>query len=98
MNYRQNIIDNLEKKQKEVAKKQLKIMHEKEKLTNLISKIGLWLNKGEVEDRLKSISKKTDKTNALKLQLERYTLFNSLRKTCLSFLTIVEITIILLCH
>ena len=57
------------KKQDELAQKQLKKIHDKEKLTKEIESIGLWLNREEVDVGLDSMSRKTEKIKALKLQI-----------------------------
>lgn len=59
----------LVKKQEELARKQLKKIQDKEKLTNEIAKIGLWMNRLEIEAGLDSITRKAEKIKALKSQI-----------------------------
>ena len=57
------------KKQEELARKQLKKVQAKEVLTKDIEKVGLWMNRLEVEAGLDTITRKADKIKALKLQI-----------------------------
>ena len=57
------------KKQEELARKLLKKVQDKEKLTKEIEKIGLWMNRFEVEAGLDSMTRKAEKVKALKLQI-----------------------------
>ena len=60
----------LAKKQKEIEQKQLHKTQEKEKLIREIEGIGLWKSRTEVECKLKTIAKKTEKVKILKLQIK----------------------------
>ena len=60
----------LAKKQKEIEQKQLHKTQEKEKLIREIEGIGLWKSRTEVECKLKTIPKKTEKEKILKLQIK----------------------------
>ncbi len=63
-------LNNLLKKENELAKKQRQAMIEKENLTKEISKVGLWSTPVEVETGLDCLTTKTAKVKALKLQLQ----------------------------
>ncbi len=52
-----------------IAKKQLRIVQEKEKLTKEIEEVGLWMNRADVERGLSNVTKKSEKSQVLKLQI-----------------------------
>ena len=52
-----------------IARKELKAVQEKEKLTKEIEKVGLWTSKAEVEDGLEQLVQNMKKIEALKLQI-----------------------------
>jgi len=52
-----------------IARKELKTVQEKEKLTKEIEKVGLWTSRAEVEDGLEQLVRKSKKFEALKLQI-----------------------------
>ena len=49
------------KKEQAIAKRELKIVQEKEKLTKEIEVISLWMNKGDVESGLQSLKQRNEK-------------------------------------
>lgn len=58
------------KKQEEIAHKAVKVIQEREQLTKEIEKVGLWINKRDVERGLEMISKKAEKLKSLKMQIK----------------------------
>ena len=60
----------LAKKQADIQKQHLKLVHEKESLTKEIEKVGLWTTKSDIETGVRVMLKKTAKIKSLKLQLK----------------------------
>ena len=58
------------KKQRAVAEKHRRELEEKERLTNEITKSGLWTSRTHIREGLAAVSKKTEKVHLLKLQIE----------------------------
>jgi len=52
-----------------IARKELKTVQEKEKVTKEIEKVGLWTSRAEVEDGLEQLVRNSKKFEALKLQI-----------------------------
>ena len=48
----------------------MRVTRENDKLTQEIQSIGLWMNRGDIETGLQSVSKKTEKLRLLKVQLK----------------------------
>ena len=59
----------LVQKQHNIARKDAKLVHEKELLTKEIEKFGLWTCRDDVESELVSLKKKADNLRVLKLQI-----------------------------
>ena len=62
-------LKDLEKRAEAIARKELKAVAEKEKLTKEIAVFGLWTSKVEVENGIKLCRDQKEKRNALKLQI-----------------------------
>ena len=58
------------KKQEDIARKQILLVQDREKLTKEVEKVGLWINFEDVEHGLETVSKKADKLKVLKMQIK----------------------------
>lgn len=74
-NERQQVIetrsqDALQKRQRDIAHREMRVTQENDKLTQEVHSIGLWMNTRDIERGLQNISKKTEKLRLIKTQLK----------------------------
>lgn len=62
--------EDIQKRVEANARKELKAVKEKEKLTKDIEKLGLWISRAEIEDGIDAFVKQAKKKEALKLQIK----------------------------
>ena len=64
--------EDVKKRAEAIARKEVRAVQEKEKLAKRIEKLGLWINRTEIEDGLAMFVKQTKKKEALKLQINSW--------------------------